>query len=213
MILDAVAEQLQAFYRLDRLPPPDPFLIDAPTVARLASPSQVIDARVSELLLVRSDGAELEVALYIAPQVLQALRKDNPFLRLHDGNLAPFCVVVEGMSHFVCVLWKFCNNIAVSRLELELQAEVDKFLCCTWLQQAQDTAPLPLHERLFVNYAIAEGRTGEETRRYHLASMMAERFCEGVDRRYLRRHRLGAFHRMLPAFYRLSHWEKLRLLR
>lgn len=212
MILQSIARHLQEFYRLDDLPAIDQFLIDADTAAALLGRSDPQRLPSDELLLVKHDTDDLEVALYIAPAILDRLRDDDPFTALHAGNMAPFCVAVEGISHLCCVLWKFLNGLPVSELELEMQGEIDKFLCCAWLQRMQDTPRLPIHHRLFTEYRLAEGISTMQSARYHLASQIADRFCRLLTTRYFFSQRMQAMHRSLKAFYRLSGWEKRRQL-
>lgn len=209
MILQQIAERLQDFYRLDALPPFTPFLVDAAAATALVGDHRFATRISDELLLVSHSGADLEVALYIAPHVLDRLRHDDPLVALHRGNLAAFCTAIEGMSHLCCLLWKFQQGMPVTQLELELQAEIDKYLCCAWLQAEQDTPRLPLHERLFARYTLAEGMPAATASRYHRASALAHRFCHFLQARYIAPRRFGAMHRMLKEFYRLSHWQKM----
>lgn len=212
MILSRIANQLRQFYCLSDLPPIDQFLIDRATARALLGNDHRAQQVPDELLLVSHRGDDLEVALYLAPTLMDALQRDDPFRQLHDNNLGSFCTAVEGISHLSCVLWKFLQQMPVSQLELELQAEVDKFLCCAWLQAQQHGERLALHDRLFRRYRMADGCDALSIERYHTASTLAERYCERIDRRYLRVLRLTALRGHLPRFYRLSHWEKLRLL-
>lgn len=209
MILQQIAARLQDFYRLDTLPPPAPFLVDAATAVALLGDRRFATHASEELLLVGRRGADLEVALYIAPPVLARLRRDDPLIALHHRNLAAFCTAIEGVSHLCCLLWKFQQGMPVTQLELEIQAEIDKYLFCAWLQAEQDTPRLPLHDRLFVRYMLPRGMPAAAASRYHLASAIAHRFCRWLHAHYVAPHRFVAMHRMLKEFYRLSHWQKM----
>ena len=83
---------------------------------------------VPEQLFIAEIGDEMELALYIDPRILTALQYDRPEARLHNGNLENFCIALEGVSHFVKVVWSAQCGREVSALELEIQAEVDKFV-------------------------------------------------------------------------------------
>ena len=79
-----------------------------------------------ELLLAETaDGAG--VALYIDPSVLMRLEQADPTGSLTEGNLADYCTALEGVSHFVYSTWRLVWDAPVSLLELETQAEVDKY--------------------------------------------------------------------------------------
>lgn len=209
MILQHIAARLQEFYRLDTLPPLAPFLVDTATAAALVGDHHFAAHAPEELLLVGQRNADLEVALYIAPHVLDRLHRDDPLTALHRENLAAFCTAIEGMSHLCCLLWKFQHGMPVTQLELEIQAEIDKYLFCAWLQAEQATPRLPLHHRLFVHYSVADDLPVATAKRYHRASAIAHRFCRFLHARYIAPSRFGAMHRMLKEFYRLSHWQKM----
>src|SRR4029079_12506089 len=84
-----------------------------------------------EQLLLRESGGELGMALFVDDAALANLERHDPAARLDDRNFTDFCLAIEGVSHFVYVALAAARERAVSQLELELQAEVDKFVCCT----------------------------------------------------------------------------------
>lgn len=209
MTLQQIAERLQDFYRLDALPPLAPFLVDTATAAALVGDRHFAASTPAELLLVGQRNADLEVALYIAPRILDQLRRDDPLTALHRDNLAAFCTAIEGISHLCCLLWKFQQGMPVTQLELEIQAEIDKYLVCAWLQAEQDTPRLPLHEHLFARYTLATGLPPAAASRYHRASAIASRLCRLLHVQYIAAHRFAAMHRWLKQFYRYTHWQKM----
>jgi hypothetical protein len=79
-----------------------------------------------ELLLAETDDGA-GVALYLDPALLQRLDDANPLGELTEGNLADYCTALEGVSHFVYTTWCLGRDAPVSLLELETQAEVDKY--------------------------------------------------------------------------------------
>ena len=117
------------------------------------------------------------------------------------------------MSHFVCVAWNARHDKAVSLLELEMQAEVDKYVTALWLMRAQspERVPRELHAALFERARVDPLLAGERAGMYRAASDYAGRFC-----RYLfgmvRNGGRDADARMqaeLRRFYRLSNTAKL----
>ena len=59
--------------------------------------------------------------------VLRRLEATDPFERVTDDNLQDCCTALEGVSHFHYFVWSADRRRHVSLLELELQAEVDKY--------------------------------------------------------------------------------------
>lgn len=150
------------------------YLVDQKTHALIPG-SQ---AHIPEQLFCRShaDG-EVEIALYISPVVLAHLHQDDPFERLHAGNLEDFCIAAEGVSHFVYLAWRASCEQSLSALDLELQAEIDKFCLCVGLWHAQKAANPVVHralyDQLFKRYSLHDGLSAQEQQRYHVASRAA----------------------------------------
>ena len=143
---------------------------------------------IPEQLFISENDDEMELALYIEPGILEALQSDLPQSRLHNGNIENFCIAVEGVSHFVKVVWSAQVGRTVSALELEIQAEVDKFVGAWRLLETQGMprahAARALKKLLFEQYDLREEVPREEAERYHLATKVARGFCETLIQRY-----------------------------
>src|SRR5689334_20055467 len=81
-----------------------------------------------EQLLLRAEPDGLRVGLFVEGATIARLEASDPRRRLDDGNLADFLLALEGVSHFVYVAHRMQAERPVSAVELELQAEVDKFV-------------------------------------------------------------------------------------
>lgn len=198
-----VQRQLETLYALDPQPPVTAFLLDEQSAR--AWPGG------GSRTLVRQHGDELALAVVLEERVTAALSGDDPLARLHRLNLGPFCTAVEEVSHFVCLL--FCARAArtVSELELELQAEVDKYLSVLSLLSLQNEGLLSsrLKELLFREYRLVEDLSAERAERYHAASGLAYRYCRWLEQEYLRPVRLAELRREARRFYRLGQAGKL----
>src|SRR6266566_3042294 len=85
-----------------------------------------------------ADGSdEVVMSLYLDPALLERLRSEDPLRRLHAGNLADCWTALEGVSHFLYLAWNAGHDRPVSLLELEMQAEVDKYVASYWLLPRQ----------------------------------------------------------------------------
>ncbi len=159
---------------------------------------------------------DVRIGVYVDQQVLDRLGRHDPLHRLDDDNLADYCTALEGVSHFHYLMWSLGRSRAVSLLELELQADVDKYAGAFKLltQQGEGRFPLSLHRRLFHGVRFLPGLSAEHRRRYEEANRSAARFCRSLEEKFMRpRHsRPEAWVSELRRFFRCSHQEKLRLV-
>jgi hypothetical protein len=166
-----------------------------------------------EQLLLAEDGDTLAMTLYIDAGVLRRLAAQDPLAALTHENLADYLLVAEGVSHFVYVAWNTGFDKPMSLLELELQAEVDKYVLGAWLLRSQNAGRFPreLHHALFersrVDPVAAAGREGL----YRTASRYASRFCRRMAG-LLHRQRRGATRDALSELRRFYRWGGARKL-
>jgi len=166
-----------------------------------------------EQVLIADDGEGPRLGVFIDQAVLARLAHRDPLSRITDENLADYCTAFEGVSHFQYLTWRIAHNLPVSLLELELQAEVDKYVAAVLLLMRQDGRhPVDLHRRLFDRVGFAAELDEETLHRYRLANRHAARYCRKLDERYLRvrRQRMDAWMAELRRFYRYGHAEKVR---
>ena len=131
-MLSSLQRNLEDIYEIDVPHDVDDFLITDPALARALEGDG--EAReTEEKLLVAQDGEFVDLALYVDDAVIERLRRDDPMACLHDGNIADFCTALEGVSHFVYLTWNASRERGVSLLELEMQAEVDKYVTMAFL--------------------------------------------------------------------------------
>jgi hypothetical protein len=164
----------------------DYLLTDRESVAEW-SESTASDPRDEQLLLAESEDG-LRLGLYVDGAVLERLAGADPHEALNDGNLADFCTALEGVSHFLYVTFCALRARCVSLLELELQAEVDKYATALVLltEQSSGRFPAGLHDRMFHRVSFLPDLGGDELRRYRDANRWAARFCRNLEERFLR---------------------------
>jgi hypothetical protein len=181
----------------------------------LQGAAPVNDARAldEELLLAESpDGAG--IALYLDAGLLRRLEGDDPVGELTESNLADYCTALEGVSHFVYSTWRLHRDLPVSLLELETQAEVDKYAVTVFLladQQGGDY-PAQVHARLFDRVSFDARLEPDQYQRYRTAHRCAAHYCRRLERRFVSRGqaRIEALVRELRKFYRLGSAAKLQ---
>ena len=181
-------------------------------------PGECRDAPGDEQLFVASDGDELCMTLYLDAGVLERLERHDPSDSLDGSNLADCWTALEGISHFLCVAHNAAHDRPVSRLALEMQAEIDKYVACVALLRDRHPRRFPseLHALLFRQARVDAALAGKHESLYRRASRMAAAFCARLEPRARSLFRGGdgggAWLRHLRRFYRLDDAGKLRLV-
>jgi hypothetical protein len=196
-VLARIQLGLEALYRVETRLSIDAFLIDAETRGATA-PDAARAPR--EQLLIREMEGELGLALFVDEGALATLERHDPSRGLSDRNFGDFCLAVEGVSHFVYVAVCAAADRSVSPLELELQAEVDKYACCALIGEGDPE----LRRRLFSDVRLAEGLDDGERARYQTANSQANRYAHALERRFLTRARTLDLLAELRGFYRMD---------
>ncbi len=166
-----------------------------------------------QVLVLEQDGAA-SVGLFLDAGLLRRLARANPLQALNGAILAVCGTALEGVSHFLCLVWNAGHDRPVTVLELELQAEIDKYVASWWLLRAQHPAhhPAELHYLLFQCARVDGGLAGERSALYRAANGYAARFCRRLERR-LALPAAGAQRETLAElrrFYRLTPEHKVR---
>jgi hypothetical protein len=181
-----------------------------PTAARNGTPT---DEELIVAQLADGTGGELAMSLYLDPLLLERLGRSDPIESLHHGNVADYWTALEGVSHFLYLAWNAGHDKPVSLLELEMQAEVDKYVASYWLmrQQFPDRFPAELLRLLFERTRIDPRLAAGREDLYREASRYAERFCRRLERslRGARGRSQAEVLAELRRFYRLTNARKL----
>ena len=115
-------------------------------------------------MIAEADG-EADVALYLERELLDRLDRHDPLTKLDGDNLADFWSALEGVSHFTYYAWNAARDKTVSLFELELQAEVDKFVTTGKLLREQTGPRAGRLARLAIRLADAgRGARGARAR-------------------------------------------------
>jgi hypothetical protein len=164
-----------------------------------------------EQLLVAEDGGEVSVGLFVDHEALSNLEANDPGHRLDDRNIGDFLLAVEGVSHFVYLTWRARHDHRITALELELQAEVDKYVTCLLCGHIDRSAEL--RRRLFEQFTFETDLDDDERQRYRTANSNARRYSGSLERRFVQPGRIADMLGELRRFYRLPLDGKLDLIR
>jgi hypothetical protein len=209
-LLDELQGMLQQTYDLDGEHRVTDFLTMNPMLVEALGILPGAAGAQEQVLVSQQEPDCVDLAVYIAPDVLERLSESNPLDTLHDGNVADLWMALEGVSHFTYLAWNAALDKPVTLLELELQAEVDKFVLTALLLAArQGSAPYALHHGLFRRCHVDPTLEGGVRARYRAASRYAEAYCARLLERFRGRRNLEGLMPELRRFYRMTQQGKL----
>jgi len=201
-LVNQVQETLEAVYQI-RAPDVRDFLVDTNGLAALGGG----DLRpADEWVLVAESEDGLDLAVYIEEGRLSELGDAQDLGEAADLALPALASVVEGVSHFLLLIERARREEPVTMLELEAQAEVDKYLvpCLHHPLRAQEW-----HQRIFALSQLGPRLSGEERDRYREASRLGAAWCRHLSTFPHLQARLNT----QRAFWRAPGMERLRRMR
>ncbi|MCB9591742.1 MAG: hypothetical protein H6719_03325 [Sandaracinaceae bacterium] len=205
-MLSRIQQLLATVYDLHPVPDVECFVCGPELVAELVGHDE---ARRREVLLVLEDEEGVHVALYLDAEVLEQLREGEP--RFEALQLA-----TEGVSHYLYLAFRERNDEPVSRLELEVQAEVDKYaaglLAGNGVGAIRERSRA-LRERLYSQATFLDAADTPEGERYRIAHRAAARYAARLEACFVDRGRLEELAIELRRFYRVGVREKLAITR
>jgi hypothetical protein len=207
MRLETLQTWLTDFYALELTYDVHDFLI---TDRRLASALDDGGRDSDEKLLIAENDGEAEVGLYIDEELMERLVLNDPIAKLNRENLADFWTAFEGVSHFTYYAFSASNDRSVTLLEMELQAEIDKFIGTAALLREQGEWPQAgLHHWLFSATHLDLELSVSERERYGRANHYAGKYCRKLWPRLSGESPSGDVKNELRRFYRLPRAAKI----
>ncbi|MFL5348669.1 MAG: hypothetical protein ACJ8AT_28065 [Hyalangium sp.] len=175
-MIGRMQDHLQAIYGFTCEARAETFVVDTEAAVQLGG-----TGRAEEELLVSEGEDALELALYLAPSLLDRLKpyEAGPVGYVLDGDLDGYCQLAEGVSHFLYVAHTAAHGRALSLLELEAQAEVDKFAVCLLHRWGEGVKAWSeeLLLRLFDRISYRPSLSSQERWRYEEANRLSRNFC------------------------------------
>lgn len=192
-VLRSIQRQLADLYRLEC----------SFDVQAFVAPRSQVDAPLDrpEQVLVREQDNAVELLLVLDDALIEPAVHDSG----SPMGLDHFCVCAEGVSHLLYLALAAERESSISQLELELQAEIDKYVLLTF---AGGGRPADLIARLFLQTRLRDV-SPEERVRYEDANRMALGYCRYLEARYVRTKRTELLLDELRRVYRMVGTRKI----
>ncbi len=167
-----------------------------------------------ERLLIAEHEEGIDLSLYISADVMDHLHGFHPLDLIGQGKYSEFCLMLEGVSHFLYVVWNAKHLKKVTLLEMEMQAEIDKFVI---LQSLLNSSASPadvvfLRTWLFEKNQFDKMLTETELERYKQANYYAGKYCKGLQQQHNLKGLNTGLLKELRRFYRFVQQDKIRYI-
>jgi hypothetical protein len=190
----AVQRALERLYQIDGIDDVGAFVTAA------------LDGEREALLVREADDGALEMALRLPPLAQRSFEAANA------AALDPLCQLIEGVSHFVYIADRVRDGREATHLELELQAEVDKYVVlAASIARLDPTTSALLRGRLYEDVLFTHDAESELGERYRIANELAGKFVRRLEQVYIAERRYDELRRELRRFYRMGQEDKLRV--
>ena len=171
--------------------------------AQIETGSSSCKGTTPEMLVYREDGTNLDISLFLNPSLLIGI--DNHTCRAQwSGEIFDNgCIVLEGVSHFLYMVFNAHHDRQVSLLDLEIQAEIDKFIFAALDTDYRDSTE-DLLDRLFCQISYRKELSPALKERYQRANDLAYKYCQWLSGRFVLSSGDRELSAELAKFYRLN---------
>jgi len=130
--LQSVENFLASFYRFEKLASVENHLLTSSDLNQFSEN----ETKLGSTFFVEEQD-EIWAGVYFNSDLIQRILEQSPFQKLNQENLNDFLVLTEEVSHFHFVLNRYDRQIPVSKTEIEMQGEIDKWLVSSHLLNHQ----------------------------------------------------------------------------
>ena len=147
----------------------------------------VVNSHSGAKVLIRDAGDTLKVSIYYPDELIRKLEGNDPRLGLHDDNIDLCASFVEELDHFLFIVQNYKQNRPFSLLELEIQANVTKYLVLKYFIALQNKSiKLSKFDKEYIRYHLFYKRKYDiedtsERKRYEDAGKFGMMYTEHID--------------------------------
>lgn len=207
-LLSTIQRNLEEIYEVSIPQNVHDFLITDKKLAEILADKSIDDESL-EQLLVSSDDEFLNVSLYLDNNLIKRLSENYPSHETDKSDLHDFWIVLEGVSHFLYLAWNANYDRPVSQLELEIQAEVDKFVSASAIIELEkdNVYMREIWSLLFSQPKYIEKLEKENLLRYQKANAYASQYC--LNLMSMQNQTTRTMYSELRRFYRMKQQAKI----
>ncbi len=147
----------------------------------------VVNSSSGARVLIRDAEHTLKVSIYYPDALISKLEDNDPRVGIHDDNIDLCASFVEELDHFLFIAQNYKLNRPFSLLELELQANVTKYLVLKYFVALQNKSiKLSSYDKEYIRYHLFYKRKYDiedllERKRYEDAGKFGMIYTKHID--------------------------------
>jgi hypothetical protein len=187
-MIHLLQEKLEEIYRLEKCPEANKYVLSPKEFKRLAKSSD------NPQVIYVDEGSDATLGIYLGKRIFKKIQNKAKIFSFQD-----FCVMAEEISHFIYLIWSKSNGKKITLLDLEIQAEVDKFLLASNFFRSQET----VFQKMFETFMFRKNLLKDEKNRYIEASRLGKKLATNWKNKKIslseKIHWLRFFYRQNPS--------------
>ena len=171
-MLEVIQRHLENIYRIEA-PDVRLFLINDQQLLDISDNLQIREN--DEWVLVQESGDSVDIAVYLSDVCISELGQSKDIASAAHSQIQNLCTAIEGVSHFMMLVDRAMRNQQIKMLDLEIQGEIDKFICAQLHHPERSEEWL---SRLFRRCELRDNLGQGERDRYRTAGQLAYSYCQ-----------------------------------
>jgi hypothetical protein len=169
-MIHILQKKIEKIYRLHSCPEALQYMISPKQFRKLSKFSD------NPQVIYVDEGQDATMGIYLGPSLFRQIKKKSKIFSFQD-----FCVMAEEISHFIYLIWSKSNEKKINLLDLEVQAEIDKFILASEFFGSKEE----IFEKMFEKFNMRKNLQPEEEERYFTANRLGKKFAIEMLRKKL----------------------------
>lgn len=199
MLVNTLQGELQQIYEIYT----DEKISDYINSSSLLTKEYCAQSNINETVLLLERDDCIDISVIFNEHIIELLEHN----KLSKFNLESFCYLLEGISHFLYLVHNCHHDKKVTMIEMELQAEIDKFIYLSMLNHSMDKNDL--HALLFSDITYVSSLSTECKQRYETANFYAAKYTHYILRNFHASNINSSLKKELRRFYRMTLQDKM----
>ncbi|MCC7460617.1 MAG: hypothetical protein IT286_04865 [Proteobacteria bacterium] len=161
-MIHILQKKIEKIYRLSSCPEAQQYVLSPKQFKKLAKSSN------NPQVIYQDEGDDMSLGIYLGSNLFKRIKQKSRIFSFQD-----FCVMSEEISHFIYLIWSKSNGKTINLLDLEVQAEVDKFVLASDFFGSKKQ----IFQKMFKNFNMRQNLREDEQERYYTANRLGKKFA------------------------------------